>query len=99
MILFSRTALIDPEIQLSAQRLSTRFSFFGLGFATAAWAPLIPFAQQRLHFNHADFGLLLLCSSLGAMLLCLQQVKLFSVLVVVCRSGSLYSCLPFYCQA
>ena len=55
MILFSRTALIDPEIQLSAQRLSTRFSFFGLGFATAAWAPLIPFAQQRLHFNHANF--------------------------------------------
>ena len=68
MILFSRTALIDPEIQLSAQRLSTRFSFFGLGFATAAWAPLIPFAQQRLNFNHADFGLLLLCSGLGAML-------------------------------
>ena len=68
MILFSRTALIDPEIQLSAQRLSTRFSFFGLGFATAAWAPLIPFAQQRLHFNHADFGLLLLCNGLGAML-------------------------------
>ena len=68
MILFSRTALIDPEIQLSAQRLSTRFSFFGLGFATAAWAPLISFAQQRLHFNHADFGLLLLCSGLGAML-------------------------------
>lgn len=68
MILFSRTALIDPEIQLSAQRLSTRSSFFGLGFATAAWAPLIPFAQQRLHFNHADFGLLLLCSGLGAML-------------------------------
>ena len=68
MILFSRTALIDPEIQLSAQRHSTRFSFFGLGFATAAWAPLIPFAQQRLHFNHADFGLLLLCGGLGAML-------------------------------
>lgn len=68
MILFSRTALVDPEIQLSAQRLSTRFSFFSLGFATAAWAPLIPFAQQRLHFNHADFGLLLLCGGLGAML-------------------------------
>ncbi|NAS10249.1 MFS transporter [Acinetobacter haemolyticus] len=68
MILFSRTALIDPQIQLSAQRLSTRFSFFGLGFATAAWAPLIPFAQQRLDFNHANFGLLLLCSGLGAML-------------------------------
>lgn len=68
MILFSRTALIDPQIQLNVQRLSTRFSFFGLGFATAAWAPLIPFAQQRLNFNHADFGLLLLCSGLGAMI-------------------------------
>ncbi|RZF55864.1 MFS transporter [Acinetobacter halotolerans] len=68
MILFPRTALIDPEIQLSAQRLSTRISFFSLGFATAAWAPLIPFAQQRLNFNHADFGLLLLCSGLGAMI-------------------------------
>lgn len=43
-------------------------AFSVLGFATAAWAPLIPFAQQRLHFNHADFGLLLLCSGLGAML-------------------------------
>ena len=68
MILFSKAALIDPQIQLVAQRLSTRFSFFGLGFATAAWAPLIPFAIQRLNFNHADFGLLLLCSGLGAML-------------------------------
>ena len=68
MILFFFIFLIDPEIQLSAQRLSTRFSFFGLVFATAAWALLIPFAQQRLHFNHADFGLLLLCGGLGAML-------------------------------
>lgn len=68
MILFSRTALIDPQVQLSAQRVSTRFNFFALGFATAAWAPLIPFAQQRLNFNHADFGLLLLCSGLGAMI-------------------------------
>ena len=83
MILFSRTALIDPEIQLSAQRLSTRFSFFGLGFATAAWAPLIPFAQQRLHFNHADFGLLLLCSGLGAMLAMPATGKI--VQSVVCR--------------
>jgi predicted MFS family arabinose efflux permease len=83
MILFSRTALIDPEIQLSAQRLSTRFSFFGLGFATAAWAPLIPFAQQRLHFNHADFGLLLLCSGLGAMLAMPATGKI--VQRIVCR--------------
>ncbi|MBJ9985711.1 MFS transporter [Acinetobacter sp. S40] len=68
MIFFSRAARADAQIQLAAQRLSTRLAFFSLGFATAAWAPLIPFAQQRLHLNHADFGLLLLCSGLGAIL-------------------------------
>ncbi|WP_130804884.1 MFS transporter [Acinetobacter ihumii] len=68
MIFFSRAARADTHIQLAAQRLSTRLAFFSLGFATAAWAPLIPFAQQRLHLNHADFGLLLLCSGLGAIL-------------------------------
>lgn len=67
-MLFSRTATLDDAAQLSAQRLSTRLSFFSLGFVTAAWAPLIPFAQQRLHLNHGDFGLLLLCMGIGSML-------------------------------
>ncbi|MDK8756465.1 MFS transporter [Acinetobacter radioresistens] len=68
MILFSRTAVLDSAAQLSAQRLSTRLNFFSLGFGTAAWAPLIPFAQQRLNLNHADFGLLLLCMGIGSMI-------------------------------
>ena len=68
MILFSRTAVLDSAAQLSAQRLSTRLNFFSLGFGTAAWAPLIPFAQQRLNLNHADFGLLLLCMGVGSMI-------------------------------
>lgn len=68
MIFYSRAARADTQIQLASQRLSTRLAFFSLGFATAAWAPLIPFAQQRLHLNHADFGLLLLCTGLGAIL-------------------------------
>lgn len=68
MIFYSRAARADTQVQLASQRLSTRLAFFSLGFATAAWAPLIPFAQQRLHLNHADFGLLLLCTGLGAIL-------------------------------
>lgn len=48
--------------------LATLVSFFCLGFGTAAWAPLIPYAQQRLHVDHADFGSLLLCGGLGSML-------------------------------
>ncbi|OTG61914.1 MFS transporter [Acinetobacter sp. ANC 3903] len=64
----SKTTHLDHATQHSAQRLSTLLSFFSLGLSTAAWAPLIPFAQQRLHLNHADFGTLLLCIGAGSML-------------------------------
>lgn len=65
-MLFTKPAVLDTATLLSTQRLATRLSFFSLGFATAAWAPLIPFAQQRLNLNHADFGLLLLCMGIGS---------------------------------
>lgn len=67
-MLFSKPAVLDTASLLSTQRLATRLSFFSLGFATAAWAPLIPFAQQRLNLNHANFGLLLLCMGIGSMI-------------------------------
>ncbi len=67
-MLFTKPAVLDTATILSTQRLATRLSFFSLGFATAAWAPLIPFAQQRLNLNHADFGLLLLCMGIGSMI-------------------------------
>lgn len=67
-MLFTKPAVLDTATLLSTQRLATRLSFFSLGFATAAWAPLIPFAQQRLNLNHADFGLLLLSMGIGSMI-------------------------------
>ncbi|PPC04724.1 MFS transporter [Acinetobacter pittii] len=67
-MLFTKPTVLDTATLLSTQRLATRLSFFSLGFATAAWAPLIPFAQQRLNLNHADFGLLLLCMGIGSMI-------------------------------
>ncbi len=54
--------------QKSDHSLATFISFFCLGLCTAAWAPLIPYAQQRLSLNHADFGGLLLCGGLGSMI-------------------------------
>ncbi|MFT4021620.1 MAG: MFS transporter [Acinetobacter sp.] len=65
---FSRVLSFEGVATPRKQRRSTRLSFFSLGFTTAAWAPLIPYAQQRLHLNHADFGLLLLCMGIGSML-------------------------------
>lgn len=64
----SKTAHLDHATQHHAQRLSTLLCFFSLGLSTAAWAPLIPFVQQRLHLNHADFGTLLLSIGLGSMI-------------------------------
>ena len=63
-----QTAQLVQAKSHSAQRLSTLLCFFSLGLSTAAWAPLIPFAQQRLQLNHASFGTLLLCIGFGSML-------------------------------
>lgn len=34
----------------------------------AAWAPLVPFAKERIGLNDASLGLLLLCIGVGSML-------------------------------
>jgi predicted MFS family arabinose efflux permease len=47
--------------------MSTRAGFFMAGFGLAAWAPLVPYAKERLHLNDATLGLLLLCLGAGSM--------------------------------
>jgi MFS family permease len=53
-------------------RLATRLAFLVAGFAVACWAPLVPFAKERLQVDDGLLGLLLLClgaGSIAAMLL------------------------------
>src|SRR4051812_3943647 len=50
----------------SAARLATRLSFLVAGFGVACWAPLVPFAKQRLGVSDAALGLLLLCIGIGS---------------------------------
>ncbi len=45
---------------------ATRVAFFIAGFAIAAWAPLIPYAKQRLAVDEQMLGLLLLCLGIGS---------------------------------
>lgn len=52
----------------SATRLATRLAFFVAGFAVACWAPLVPFAKERLMVNDAVLGVLLLCLGVGSIL-------------------------------
>ena len=47
-------------------RLSTRLAFLVAGFGVACWAPLVPFAKQRLQVDDGTLGLLLLCLGVGS---------------------------------
>lgn len=49
-----------------ATRLATRLSFLVAGFGMACWAPLVPFAKQRLAVDDGVLGALLLCLGCGS---------------------------------
>jgi MFS family permease len=50
----------------SRPRLATRLAFLVAGFGLACWAPLVPFAKQRLGVGDGVLGLLLLCLGIGS---------------------------------
>ena len=50
----------------SATRLATRLAFLAAGFGAACWAPLVPFAKERLQVDDGILGLLLLCLGVGS---------------------------------
>ncbi len=52
--------------KIERAKLATRLAFFIAGFALSCWAPLVPFAQARMHAEPAMLGAVLLCLGLGA---------------------------------
>lgn len=52
---------------LATQR-ATRAVFFVAGIGMAAWAPLVPYAKDRLHLSDASLGTLLLCLGAGSLI-------------------------------
>lgn len=50
------------------EQAATRLMFFIAGFATAAWAALVPFAKLNTGVNDGTLGLLLLCLGGGALI-------------------------------
>jgi MFS family permease len=57
-------------------RLSTRLVFWVAGFGVSAWAPLVPFAKQRLAIDDGRLGLLLLCLGIGSVVAMLRTSAL-----------------------
>jgi MFS transporter len=67
----TRSTPSEPEAMapgLSAARHATRLAFLVAGFGVACWAPLVPFAKQRLGVDDGVLGLLLLCIGLGSVI-------------------------------
>src|SRR5688500_10188680 len=58
-----RSARVAPG---RAERLSTRVAYFIAGFGLGAWAPLIPYVQERLGLAEHTLGLVLLCLGSGS---------------------------------
>ncbi len=56
------------SVAARGQRHATRAAFFLPGFATAAWAPLVPFAKHRTGLDEGSLGLVLLCLGAGSLL-------------------------------
>jgi predicted MFS family arabinose efflux permease len=48
------------------EQIATRIVFLVSGFGMSAWAPLVPFAQQRAGIAEDTLGLLLLCLGCGS---------------------------------
>lgn len=55
------------EVAGMPERVATRVAFFIAGFATSAWAPLVPYAQARLGIDEGVLGILLLCLGMGSL--------------------------------
>src|SRR5580700_5658653 len=60
--------VLNPSRVGASHQMATRIVFFLSGCCVSAWAPLIPFAKNRLQLNDARLGLLLLCCGIGSVI-------------------------------
>ncbi|WP_241603416.1 MFS transporter [Rosenbergiella nectarea] len=91
------STVLPQVINTPSTRVSTRAAFFVAGFAMGAWAPLVPYAQHRLHLNSGSLGLLLLCLGSGSLISMLFSGRLagrFGCRAVII-TGALMVCLAF----
>lgn len=58
----------DVSTQVKQGKVASKFSFFIAGFALSSWAPLVPYAKQRLNADTQTLGTILLCLGLGAVI-------------------------------
>lgn len=82
----------------SGARLATRLAFLVAGFGVSCWAPLVPFAKDRLAIDEQMLGILLLCLGIGSVVAMLFTGILCARLgtrpVILVSGGALALLLP-----
>ena len=82
--------------ETSAPRVATRLAFLVAGFGLSCWAPLVPFAKDRLAVDEQTLGMLLLCLGIGsvvAMLFTGMLSKWFGTRPIILVSGIVFALL------
>lgn len=67
-VMMSDTSKYAGTASAHYRQQATRALFAAAGFATAAWAALVPFARHNTGVNEGTLGILLLCLGAGALL-------------------------------
>lgn len=85
------------------EQTATRIVFFVVGFAAAAWAPLIPLTKAKLGLDDRQLGALLLCLGLGSITVMPLTGGLAARFgcrrVILVASGLMCAALPFLVAA
>ena len=79
-----------------APRIATRLAFLVAGFGLSCWAPLVPFARDRLSVDEQTLGILLLCLGVGSLIAMLFAGMLsasFGTRPVILVSGAAFAFL------
>ncbi|GAB3978730.1 MFS transporter [Spirosoma terrae] len=90
------TALSSVDVPKA--RVATQLIFLVCGLGMASWAPMVPYAKDRLALNDANLGLLLLLLGAGAMVMMPTSgwlvTRFGSRIVITCAALVLALALP-----
>jgi predicted MFS family arabinose efflux permease len=93
----------ESVIEKPENRLAVRLAFLVAGFGVACWAPLVPFARQRLGVDEGALGVLLLCLGLGSVVAMVAAGMLSTRFgtrpVIVCSGFGMAALLPLLAVA
>lgn len=85
-------------VELARAQAATKWIFFICGLGLSSWAPMVPFAKERLGLDDASLGLLLLLLGAGAIVMMpvsgILVHRIGSKIVILCAAFLMSLLLP-----